>query len=424
MRIVFSRIIIISCLLAYLSTLGIIAAGKWYENHPTSENLSAGIRVNPQNPQLWTSYGRHLLVNRSAAESSRAVEHFKHALKLNVFDSVSWDGLIDAQQQTDTADVAASSLTAWLKVEPIYPEASWRLGSFQVFSGNIEEAFDHLMSAAKADKRLWVPMFDLAWKVNPDANLILQSLVPDTNDANEGYFQFLLGSNRLTEARPVWTRVRARKNRRAIDWGTIYVTSLVDARMAKEATEVWNEVLNDSDRAVAKPAGDLLTNGDFEAEMPNAGLDWRLYLVPGYQINLDDTTSKTGLRSLRVSFDGSVNSDFVGVAQYVPVRPNRSYRFRAFLKLEGITTESGVRLFVQSVDGPPDQSFSKSAENLIGTLPWTEQSLDFRTGSETSWVIVVLKRFPSTQIQNNKIRGTVWIDNASVKPLETNSQSF
>jgi hypothetical protein len=184
--------------------------------------------------------------------------------------------------------------------------------------------------------------------------------------------------------------------------------------MGAEAGRVWNEILTLAGRASLKPPGELLTNRDFEAEIPNTGLGWRLDKGAGYQVALDAFIFQNGTRSLRVSFDGTTNADFAAVWQAVPVEPNRRYRFEGHLRTDSITTDNGLFFAVSSLGAPASEAFSHSTANRVETLGWVREQLEFQTGPRTSVVLLQLRRLPSAKL-NNRIQGKVWIDNLSLR---------
>ncbi len=54
-------------------------------------------------------------------------------------------------------------------------------------------------------------------------------------------------------------------------------------------------------------------------------------------------------------------------------------------------------------------------QNEIGTLPWTMEELDFVTGPQTH-VITVRVTSKLSERLDNKIRGTLWVDDVSLVP--------
>ena len=201
----------------------------------------------------------------------------------------------------------------------------------------------------------------------------------------------------------------------AVRLGNSYVDALVRAGKGSDAARVWNELLAITGKTL-RPEGELLTNGDFENQLLNVGLDWRLAPKEGYQIALDSFLFQNGTRSLRVTFDGTTNPNFAGILQTVPVEPNSRYRFQAYLRVDGITSDNGPFLLISSRGTPREEAFAVSTPQRVETLGWVRERLDFKTGPRTSLIILQLRRLPSQKL-NNLIQGKVWIDNLSLKPL-------
>lgn len=398
-----------------MATLSVNFVGEWFLSRSASNNLSRGLRWNSGNPKFWTGYAHSLLYASSGSESSNAADGFLRAAQLNPLDPANWEGLASANLQAWDSAKAEAALRTWLVAIPHSPQAAWRLGNLLIIEDRAKEAFPYLKAAATTDPRLDIPLFDLAWKVIADPELILHELIPAAPEARLAYLQFLVQSKKLSEARQVWSEVRVNADKRVLNVGYFYVDSLAVAGMGDDAARVWSDLLAATGRTSAKPAGELMTNGDFEADLPNMGIDWRITQGPGYQIGLDGSVAQNGSQSLLISFDGSSNSDFWGVGQKIPVQPSHDYRFRAYLKTENITSDSGPRFSVAALTDVPSERFELLTEDRLGTNPWTLEQLDFRTGPTTHFVQVRIRRIRSGKL-NNLIQGKAWIDNASLKP--------
>ena len=411
------RIILLFGSLTYLVVLSVSVAGQWLLNHPTRENLERGIRWDSRNPALWARYARlwHFLPN--SQESQQAVEAYRRAASLNPLDPGIWKELSNTHLERREPEMAEAALRAELAAVPHSPQASWRLANFLLVQGRTNEAFPYLRTAATHEPSLRVPVFDLAWKLQGDPEVILRELVPADTEARADYLQFLLGRRRLTEAYPVWTEVSRTNSPAMVRLGNSYAEVLATAGMGTEAARVWKELLSITGRTDPKPSDELLTNGDFEANISNAGLDWRLTKGPGYQTDLDAFTFQNGTRSLRVTFDGTANAEFAGVWQAVPVEPNRKYRFQGHLKTDSITTDNGLFFILASLGAPREETFAHSTESRVETNGWVREQLDFQTGPRTSVIVIQLRRYLSRKL-NNLLQGRAWIDNLSVKPRE------
>jgi hypothetical protein len=100
------------------------------------------------------------------------------------------------------------------------------------------------------------------------------------------------------------------------------------------------------------------------------------------------------------------------VLLYVPVNPQTVYEFTGYLRVQGITTDSGPRF--QICDAYDAGKLSLTTENLVGSSGWSPQRLEFRTGTDTHLLVVRVDR-PASRKFDNQIAGTVWVDGVSLK---------
>jgi hypothetical protein len=59
--------------------------------------------------------------------------------------------------------------------------------------------------------------------------------------------------------------------------------------------------------------------------------------------------------------------------------------------------------------------------DLTGTHPWSLIDAELTTGPETHLLAIVLRRIPSRKF-DNKLQGTVWVDDVSLTLLESASE--
>lgn len=416
MKRVLFRILLLAGAAVYIWAVIINFIGQWAVDHPTPENLRWGLRWNPGNPQLWTRYGKYLLFRAEGFQPQEAADAFLRAARMNPLDPENWDGLANAYLQMGDYAKAEAALRAGLAAMAHSPQAAWRLANFLILEGRANEAIPHLRTAAASSPEHRPGTYELGWKILADPNRILRELVPASFEARCDYLRFLLERKKLPEAYDVWRDIRRNRSRTALELGHGYIDALAGAGLGTEAARVWNEILEDSGRQAAKPTGELLTNGDFEFELPNAGLDWRLASGEGFQIELDNFVPQHGSRSLRVTFDPPSNLDFAGVWQLVPVEPNHEYRLRGYIKTENVGSDRGVQLCVAAYAAPPEENFQKCGENRVGSNPWSLDEIDLRSGPHTRLLWVGLRRFPSKKL-NNLIQGKAWVDNFSLQEV-------
>src|SRR5207247_9962713 len=108
-------------------------------------------------------------------------------------------------------------------------------------------------------------------------------------------------------------------------------------------------------------------NGDFWREPERTVFEWRIAPDPHVQVSRDNSVFLSGQSALRLDFDGKINSAYQGVSQRVFL-PRGAYRFEAFVRTAGITTDEGVGLRV--LDAQSSHQLLIETERLRGTTDW------------------------------------------------------
>ena len=141
--------------------------------------------------------------------------------------------------------------------------------------------------------------------------------------------------------------------------------ALIQQDDSADATRVWSRRLTAAGMPYYQPPNhSLIWNGNFPREFENGGLDWRYDPLVGVSFEFDAAPGGHQGRSIRMDFGGGNNTEIVQPNQYVPVEPNHAYHFRASMRTEDITTESGMRFWI--TDPNHDDVVNVLTENLIG----------------------------------------------------------
>ena len=123
--------------------------------------------------------------------------------------------------------------------------------------------------------------------------------------------------------------------------------------------------------------------------------------------------SRDGQYSIKLVFGGLTNVDYHGVYQDVILTPGQ-WQLRAFIKLEGLTTDQGISVRVYDVDQPA--RLDARTESKTDTLPWTEVERAFAVGPETKLVRLEIMRGLSHKI-DSKIAGRAFVDSIELTPI-------
>ena len=258
-----------------------------------------------------------------------------------------------------------------------------------------------------------MPAVSQAWHKTQDANVLLNQVLPATQDAYFQAIDFMAANGQPVAALMIWERLLTLGKPVELQRSVPLLEFLIQSDRAEDAKRVWREALAAAELPHNEPANQsLIWNGDFARDFLNGGLDWRWSSPFGASIGFDAAPPSSGGRSLRLDFSGGENLDLTEPREYVPVEPSRSYHFHATLRTEGITTESGIFF---SISDPDHGAAVLTTENLTGSHTWTPVDVDFATAPVTHFLLIQLRRSPS-RLFENKLSGTAWIGNVALTP--------
>jgi hypothetical protein len=96
------------------------------------------------------------------------------------------------------------------------------------------------------------------------------------------------------------------------------------------------------------------------------------------------------------------------------MRPGTRYRFTAYLRAAGITTDSGPRLQIHEPHNPAFPPVT--LPQVLGKMSWTAGTAEFVSGPDTTLLTVRVIRVPSEKFPR-QFRGNVWLDHLSLVPI-------
>ena len=190
-----------------------------------------------------------------------------------------------------------------------------------------------------------------------------------------------------------------------------YVSSLLGGGRYRRAISVQTAFMEIEHGA--KGDGNNLFNGGFDREFSGSPLDWRIYSADHAGAVRERHPEAEADWSLRLDFDGQANLNYSHVRQQAVVHPGR-HRFRARVRPDHLTTDQGIgfRIF----DPKNWRRLNVFTAHVSGTSGWKSVEERFTIPPGTELIEVWIVRRPSFKF-DNKIAGTVWIDDVSLAPV-------
>ncbi|MEE8201254.1 MAG: tetratricopeptide repeat protein [Candidatus Acidoferrales bacterium] len=389
----------------------------YFRFQPLPLGLQQALRWDPGNPRYYALLGRFYQHSPQEADLDLAIHFYQQATRRSPLRASYWADLGAAYELAGRTAEARHAYEHARQLFPHSPRINWRLANFYLRLGRLQQALPVLRPALAGDPELRRPAFDLAWRAGADPALILDTMLPPDPQVFFEYLRYLVQTDRLDSAQRVWNRLLALHLPFQTRAAFFYLDALIDHRRLDALTAAWT-ALQERDPQLTRPRPhdrNLIPNHNFESNLLNGGLGWRVRPVAGAVVSLDSSTFLDGARSLRIQFDGKHNLDYAHVFLYLPVQPQTRYRFIGYLRTRDLTTDSGPRF--ELLDVYDRSRFFLSSPSVVGSRSWTRQQLEFQTGPDTRLLLLRLTRPPSRKL-DNRIAGTVWIDRVSLYAVQ------
>lgn len=383
--------------------------------------IQSAVSLEPGNAEYWDLQGRYLEFQLDQPEIDEAVKSFSAATKLSPRTARYWTDLGFAYENSGQIEKARACFAEALAAYPASAEIQWEYGNFLLRQGNIENALQQIRGAVAADAGLTYISITRVWRATEDPARII-SVLPRTAQAYIQAVNFFSQNQSITPGMDVWNQLIALKQPFEISETFHFFDELIREGRSEDAKRAWLQALEACDLPHTSTGdGSVIWNGGFEQDILNGGLDWRIQPVPGMGIDYDSTIRHGGARSLRLDFEGGVNLDLWQPIEIIPVVSDRLYHFHGYMRTEGITTESGIRVFI--LDPQRQNAVLLATDNMVGSHDWTELNGDIQTPPDTNFLQLTVRRLPS-RLFENKLGGSAWIDDFSLIPLSSNSSAL
>jgi tetratricopeptide (TPR) repeat protein len=401
---------------AYLSYFSVrTARAAYYTGTKTLYGFERATQIEPGNARNWYLLGRYLQYSFEDSDPQRAISSYIKSLEIDPSATSTWLDLA-ATYESEGNDVAArNAFISAKKTYPLSAEVSWRYGNFLLRQGQLEPAFAEMRRSIEADPGRASEAVSRCLRVEPDANVILDRVLPAKSDIYMTVMGDLAQDRQIENALKVWTRIVAMHPKIALHDAFQLVMQLRSVGRASEAHGVWEQAVELAGLAdLEGPSNSMVWDGGFESDVTGEAYAWRFANASrSAQTGFDSQEKHSGKRSLRVSFDGSSDVAFYDVCQTVPAEAGTAYELSAWMKSKDLTTDQGIR--VELRPGIPGVNGAITAD-VRGTQPWIRFAAVWPGAKENQETQICMKRDASDQ-EDNKIRGTAWVDDVALTPI-------
>jgi len=387
--------------------------GAWYFRQQSPQAIQTAIAWDPHNPEYFDALGTLTRLYSDSGNPTRIIELYKTATELSPENAQYWSDLGGAYEAAGRTAEALHAFEHASRLFPQSPDINWKLANFYVRAGKVPQALGTLRKVLLGGSVASPAVFALATNATRDSEAILDTVLPARANIFFDYMQFQIQAGRIDAAEQTWQRLLQLNLAFDLRQAFPYLDGLIQHHETAQLAQAWSALASHFPDRIhpSELPGDRITNGSFEFEILNGGLDWRVNPVEGVVVSVDSLNHFDGVRSLHIEFDGTRNIAYGDVLQVVLVEPDSHYELSAHMRAEGITTDSGPRLEV--FDLYDMAKLLAYAPGLVGNSEWSLQRIQFATGPDTHLVIVRVAR-PVSQKLDNRIKGEVWLDQVNL----------
>ncbi len=378
--------------------------GYLFLNKINEDNLIKAVYYDRENSQYYYLIGRLYQYDIFKKDFNKAEKYYIESLKRNPLQGGCWIDLANIYKTQGRIVEAGEALKKAVSLNSSNPEIIWEAGIFFLNNNNIRDALNNFKRFIILKPESQKIVYDMLYKLSVTSDDIIKNLLPESISYFKNYLLYLISTGRINDAKNVWENI---KGQQMDDELTLkYIDFLISKYEYAEAKCIWSKFVGKKFKKEIKDSNIEIWNGSFEYEIQGKGFDWKISETKGVDVFIDKDIYLEGKQSLGVDFDGTENMGIVIASQVVLVNPGTTYKLKANIKTNNLTTTNGVYFHISGHDC---KELSASSEVFKGTNFWKELSVDFKVPSKCNAINVMIKRDKSQKL-DNKISGSVWID--------------
>lgn len=387
--------------------------------HSIAQNTLAGyeraVRLEPANATNWYLLGRYWQYNLQSPDLERAIAYYRHALVQQPRFADAWLELAKTYEAQGQVSEARDAFISAQKTYPASAKIAWSYGNFLLREDTLDHAFAEIHFAVLNDPGLAAEAFSRCWRAKPDAQIILDEVIPPSKDDYVAILRELSASRLIDPALAVWKRLVALHVRMSPLEVAPFTNTLLRENRLSDLASVWQQAVTMMPNPPSPdPPGSVLWDGGFESGLTGAALAWQ---VPksrgGVLATIDPSEKHGGNHSVRLIFSGRESYNYADTCHTVIVEPGVSYRLSGWVLTKGLDTDEGIRLRL-SFPGKNGVTYVETPD-VHGTAPWTRLALLWTAPQEAHVANICIARHSGGSFENAE--GSAWVDDVSLVPL-------
>ncbi len=408
-RLAFVAAGVIACVIGMFGALRIGHARSAVKKSRMTGSLSHAIeavRLSPGDPE---GYSARAMAFATPAELLLRVEDLRRAISLRPRDYKMWTELAKALDQLGDADAALAALAEARALAPFYAGPHWQTGLLLQKLGQQDKAFSELRKATLTQPSLLRQVIEMAWEAySGNCEAVQRAIDPRTSQEMIEVAHFFVRNGKASEALGVVRSV----NRLPYSERRQFVIEFLEDKRFGEAYELWTG-MREKNSSPAMPG--TIDDGSFESGRVSdePGFAWKINNTLGTNLSIDQSNSKSGQRSFRIDWQGSLDPSEELLSQIVLVKPNTQYHLSFFARAQELLTGGAPLIVVTDISQMNNQILARSSRLPVGTSDWTNTSLSFSTTNSTSAVRVGLRRDTCSE-HPCPVFGSLWLDDFSL----------
>ena len=387
----------------------------------TLPSIAKAIALWPSNPESHYRLGILRFNSVGDQDHVAAIKQAREATRLGPLWVRYWGQLAWACESAGDRACADNAMERVRQLAPMDPQAVALVANYYLLSDRRDLALEQFRHLVQISPTHDLDVFRICESAGYPTAVISRLALEAGPQVSLNYISYLSRRGDSESSRALWKSLVQTATAGGfsfpVAWAELYVDHLLDLGLGQEARGVWADL--EKLRAVNPDPGDeenILINGGFEQMPSDSGLDWHQPDTAYAVVSLADTNAYRGRHCMRVDFTVSRNDPYVLGYQRVPLDPNSHYRLTAYVRSDGITSDSGPRLHIY--DPACRACLDVRTESTTGTTPWHQVQLDFSTGPSTQVARLDVVREPGRNYPMD-ITGVFWLDDVSLKLQDT-----